>query len=66
MLWNWLRTRVRESILAGVEDAVADLSQGEADANHGSAAQQLLARLQAVPAIEAEGNAVRKGRKPAA
>ena len=63
MFWNWLRNRVRESVLAGVADAVREIEAAD------GAAPPWLAQLPAavaVPLIEAADAPPRKGRRTAA
>jgi hypothetical protein len=45
MFFDWVRNRVRNSVLAGFADAIDDLEKGGIDA-HGDAAELLLSRLQ--------------------
>jgi hypothetical protein len=63
MLWNFLRERVKQSVLAGVADALTELD-GSADVGAADAVALLRARLSpALPAPAAEENGVKRGRK---
>jgi hypothetical protein len=58
MLFRWFRTKVKVAILAGVEDALAELESGPAADTPDAAVARLRARLQplALPAPVIDGN----------
>jgi hypothetical protein len=51
MIWNYLRSKVRESILAGVSDALVEIEGSGTTGDTGSALALLRARL--TPALPA-------------
>jgi hypothetical protein len=59
MLFNWIRKKAHEAMLAGVADAVADLTKGDAD-GYAPAIAQLRLTLEpalALPAPEPDAPA---------
>ncbi len=49
-IWEYLRARTRDAVLAGINDAVDIVEQGETDDSQHQAAKQLRARLARVEA----------------
>ena len=59
-VWGWIRERTKQAVVAGFEDALAEVESGGADGD-GEAARGLVQRLSlALPAPEEKAPARRK------
>ena len=57
MLWQWIRAKVKAAFLAGIEDAIEELTHGEADDSQSVEALHRRLTTPALPAPATNGHA---------